>query len=200
MFDQRPPAFIRTFDIRCVNVPFALERLPVCLKYLNGMRLCRLLMSHFVSVLTAVAHMTAAKYACNDSDHCSLERLAPFVGDVYSSKTALAGCKIADLYDSSPVLSAGGGLHRALHLRSYKQEVIIMVSDVQRLDSFLQAADSLQQLGLSNILLLSYSKDMCDVIDPIVPDIGCAWSSHKHPADLQGNFHVWSLRYRILAR
>ena len=99
-----------------------------------------------------------------------------------------------------PVLVAGGGLHRALQLRSYKQEVVIMVSDVQRLDSFLQAADSLQQLGLSNILLLSYSKDMCKVIAPVVPDIGCAWSSHKHPADLQGNFFVWSLRYRILAR
>ena len=127
-------------------------------------------------------------------------RLAPFVGDVYSSKTVLAGCKIAYSYDSVPVLSAGGGLHRALHLRSYKQEIIIMVSDVQRLDSFLQAADSLQQLGLSNILLLSYSKDMCDVIASIVPDVGCAWSSHKHPADLQGNFYVWSLRYRILAR
>lgn len=102
--------------------------------------------------------------------------------------------------DLLPVLTAGGGLHRALQLRSYKQEVVIMVSDVQRLDSFLQAADSLQQLGLSNILLLSYSKDMCEVIAPVVLDIGCAWSSHKHPADLQRNFFVWSLRYRILAR
>lgn len=164
------------------------------------MQLWRPITSQFVSVLLVAAHMTAAKYACNDSDYCSLRRLAPFVGDVYSSKTAVARYKSACSYDSSRVLSAGGGLHRALHLRSYQQEVIIMVSDVQRLDSFLQAADSLQQLGLNNILLLSYSKDMCKVIAPIVPDIGCAWSSHKHPADLQGNFYVWSLRYRILAR
>lgn len=156
-------------------------------------------MSRFVSVLIA-AHMTAAKHACEDSNFCSPERLAPFVGDVYSSKMGLARYRITRSYDSFPVFSAGGGLHRALHLRSYKQEVIIMVSDVQRLDSFLQAADSLQQLGLSNILLLSYSKDMCEVIAPTVADIGCAWSSHKHPADIQGNFYVWSLRYRILVR
>lgn len=75
-----------------------------------------------------------------------------------------------------------------------------MVSDVYRLDSFLQAAGSLHQLGLSNILLLSYSQDMCKEIAPMVPDIGCGWSSHKHPADLGGRFYVWSLRYRILAR
>ena len=78
--------------------------------------------------------------------------------------------------ESSYVLSAGGGLRKALHLRSYRQEIIVMVSDVQRLDSFLQAADSLQQLGLSNILLLSYSQDMCETIAPILPDIGCGWS------------------------
>ena len=95
---------------------------------------------------------------------------------------------------------AGGGLHRALQMRSYKKEVILMVSDVYRLDSFLQAADSLRQLGLSNILLLSYSQDMCKTIAPAVPDIGCGWSSHKHPPDLQGNFYVWSLRYLTLAR
>ena len=80
------------------------------------------------------------------------------------------------------------------------QEVIIMVSDLRRLDSFLQAADSLKRLGLTNILLLSHSEDMCNTIHPVVPDIGCAWSSHQHPSDLAGNFYVWSLRYRILAR
>lgn len=97
-------------------------------------------------------------------------------------------------------LCAGRQLHHALQLRSFKQEVIIMVSDVHRLDSFLQAAESLRLLGLSNILLLSHSQAMCEAIAPVVPDIGCAWSTHKHPADLQGNFYVWSLRYRILAR
>ena len=75
-----------------------------------------------------------------------------------------------------------------------------MVSDLNRLDSFLQAADSLESLGLSNILLLSHSEAMCAKISPIVPDVGCSWSSHKHPSDLGGNFYVWSLRYRILAR
>ena len=75
-----------------------------------------------------------------------------------------------------------------------------MVSDLNRLDSFLQAAGSLQHLGLSNILLLSHSEAMCGRISPIVSSIGCTWSSHKHPTDLAGNFYVWSLRYRILAR
>ena len=56
MFDQRPPAFVLTFDVRCVNVPFALERLPVCLNYLNGMRLCRLLMSKFVCADSSSSH------------------------------------------------------------------------------------------------------------------------------------------------
>lgn len=160
---------------------------------------CRLyIMGQLVSVLIA-AHVHAAPQACEESGYCSLGKLVPFVGDVYPSTTTLASCKTS-LFVRLTVLIAGGGLHRALQLRSYKQEVVIMVSDVQRLDSFLQAADSLQQLGLSNILLLSYSIDMCKVIAPVVPDIGCAWSSHKHPADLQGNFYVWSLRYRILAR
>ena len=75
-----------------------------------------------------------------------------------------------------------------------------MVTDVLRMDSFLQAADSLQQQGLSNILLLSHNQAMCEAITLVVPHIGCAWSTHKHPADLQGNFFVWSLRYRVLAR
>ena len=94
----------------------------------------------------------------------------------------------------------GSALREALQARSYKREVIIMVSDLKRLDSFLKAADSLQHLGLTNILLLSHSEAMCGKISPIVPSVGCAWSSHKHPADLAENFYVWSLRYRILAR
>ena len=77
---------------------------------------------------------------------------------------------------------------------------MVMVSNLDRLDNFLQAVHSLQQLGLSNILLLSYSQDMCEAVLPFVPDIGCTWSSHKHPEDLQGDFHVWSMRYRIVAR
>ena len=99
-----------------------------------------------------------------------------------------------------PYNVAGSALREALQARSYKKEVIIMVSDLKRLDSFLQAADSLQHLGLSNVLLLSHTEAMCERISLVVSSIGCAWSSHKHPADLAGNFYVWSLRYRILAR
>ena len=75
-----------------------------------------------------------------------------------------------------------------------------MASNLERLDNFLQAVDSLQQLGLSNVLLLSYSQDMCEAITPFIPEIGCAWSSHKHPEDMDGNLFIWSLRTRIVAR
>lgn len=77
---------------------------------------------------------------------------------------------------------------------------MVFVSNLERLDNFLQAVDSLQQLGLSHVLLLSYSQDTCEAIAPLVPEIGCAWSSHKHAEDLQGDFYAWSLRYRTVAR
>lgn len=94
----------------------------------------------------------------------------------------------------------GDGLRQALQSRSYKQEVILMVSNIERLDSFVQAVYSLRKLGLSNILLLSYNEDTCQAIAPVVPEIGCGWSSHKHPEDLQDNYYVWMLRYRTVAR
>ncbi|DBB03375.1 TPA: hypothetical protein ACH3X3_010747 [Trebouxia sp. C0006] len=131
-----------------------------------------------LAVLTIFARSNVADMACLHSGYCSQGKLTPFVGDLYTSSA----------------------LREALQARSYKKEVIIMVSDLNRLDSFLQAAGSLQHLGLSNILLLSHSEAMCGRISPIVSSIGCTWSSHKHPTDLAGNFYVWSLRYRILAR
>ena len=85
-------------------------------------------------------------------------------------------------------------------MRIHQQKVMVFVSDLKRLDDSLQVVDLLQKLGLSNVLLLSYSQDVCESIIPFVTDIGCAWSSHKHPEDLEGNFLGWSLRYRILAR
>ena len=97
-------------------------------------------------------------------------------------------------------VSAGAGLQQALNSRSHKQEIMVFVSDLERLDNFLQAVDSLQQLGLSHVLLLSYSQETCEEIAPVVPDIGCAWSSQKHPENLEGDFYVWSLRYRTVAR
>lgn len=155
------------------------------------------------SVLIAV-RMVAAELACQDSGYCSPGSLTPFVGDLYPSNR----CRATDQGEQRKIFFArlillftvGEGLHQALKMRSHKQEVMLFVSDLKRLDDFLQVVDSLQKLGLSNVLLLSYSQDMCESIIPFVPDIGCAWSSHKHPEDLQGNYYVWSLRYRVLAR
>ena len=155
------------------------------------------------SVLIAV-QMAAAELACQESGYCSPENLKPFVGDLYPSNR----CTATDHSQQHKInfapltlyFTAGEGLHQALKMRSHKQEVMIFVSDLERLDDFLQVVDSLQKLGLSNVLLLSQSQDMCKSIIPFVPDIGCAWSSHKHPEDLEGNFYVWSLRYGILAR
>ena len=139
------------------------------------------------------AHVRPADIAVRASSNRSWETCTK-VSDTCSSATNnTPPC-------NTNVTVAGEELHRALQLRSYKQEVIIMVTDLRRLDGFLQAAGSLNQLGLDNILLLSHSKAMCNLITPVVPKIGCAWSTHQHPADLQGNFYMWSLRYRILAR
>jgi len=164
-----------------------------------------------LAVLTIFARSNVADMACVSSGYCSQGKLTPFVGDLYTSARMLGlvqqySCWMESIQVnliSKPILAsyvAGSALREALQARSYKKEVIIMVSDLNRLDSFLQAADSLQHLGLSNILLLSHSEAMCGRISPIVPSIGCTWSSHKHPTDLAGNFYVWSLRYRILAR
>lgn len=60
-----------------------------------------------------------------------------------------------------------------------------MVTDDKVLDNFLQASNSFAQLGMSHILLLSYSQGMCEAINAAVPDIGCAWSSDTGPPDLQ---------------
>lgn len=164
------------------------------------------------TVLALFGLPTAADLACKASGYCSLGELSPFVGDLYPSarvtvsERTQCSALLGKLLHKDPDVvfglfsAAGSGLHKALQSRSYKKEVIIMVSDLNRLDSFLQAADSLESLGLSNVLLLSHSEAMCAKISPKVPDVGCSWSSHKHPSDLGGNFYVWSLRYRILAR
>lgn len=75
-----------------------------------------------------------------------------------------------------------------------------MVSDNKMLDSFLQASNSFARLGMGHILLLSYSQAMCEAINEITPDVGCAWSSVTGPPDLQDVGYLWSLRYRTLAR
>lgn len=160
-----------------------------------------------LAVLTTFAR-SKVDMACVNSGYCSQGKLTPFIGDLYTSaRTLMQHCcwmestHVKLLSQLTLDLNvAGSALLEALQARSYKKEVVIMVSDLKRLDSFLQAADSLQHLGLSNILLLSHTEAMCEKISLIVPSVGCAWSSHKHPADLAGNFYVWSLRYRILAR
>ena len=94
----------------------------------------------------------------------------------------------------------GQGLHEAAEKRSYKQEVILMVSDLKRVDTFLQGSHTLMQLGLAHILLLSLDQPMCERINELVPDIGCAWSSDVVPHDMWGTTYLWNLRYRTLAR
>lgn len=95
---------------------------------------------------------------------------------------------------------AGQALREALQARSYKQEVIVMVSDHSRIDSFLQAANSLHSFGLGHILLLGLTKTDCEAVNKVVPDIGCAWTSFVYPHDFGALFALWSLRYRTLAR
>lgn len=94
----------------------------------------------------------------------------------------------------------GAALHEAAQHRSYKHEIILMVSDLKRIDSFLQGSHSLLQLGLAHILLLSLDQPMCERVNSIVPDIGCAWSSDIAPPDMRGTTYLWNMRYRTLAR
>ena len=91
-------------------------------------------------------------------------------------------------------------MQEALQARSYKKEVILMVSGPERIDSFLQAANSIHGLGFGHIMLLGLSEDDCKIVNQTVPAIGCGWTSFKTPQDLSTLFALWSLRYRTLAR
>ena len=75
-----------------------------------------------------------------------------------------------------------------------------MVSDRDRMDTFLQAANSIHALGFGHILLLGLTNADCEAINSVVPDIGCGWTSFVYPHDFGGIFALWSLRYRTLAR
>lgn len=75
-----------------------------------------------------------------------------------------------------------------------------MVSDMKRIDSFLQSSQSLLQLGLAHTLLLSLDQAYCEAIAEYVPDTGCAWTSDITPLDMWGITHLWNMRYRTLAR
>ena len=97
-------------------------------------------------------------------------------------------------------LLPGEGLKAALDARSFRQEVILMVTDRKRIDGFLQGTKSLHQLGLHHILLLAISQDECALVNNVVPEVGCGWTSFKSPNDLSGVYELWSLRYRTLAR
>ena len=76
----------------------------------------------------------------------------------------------------------------------------MMVSDHSRIDSFLQAANSMHSLGLGHILLLGLTRTDCEAVNQVVPDIGCAWTSFILPHDFDKIPALWSLRYRTLAR
>lgn len=164
MFDHRHQVSYRIRSSMCRLSGLDHERAACGLRRLDtGIYMqprCRMLLFQTLSLLRT-AHMVGATPTCEINGYCSLEKLAPFVGDLYPSKRCSFEhwCMTCCSLTSCSICGVGGGLHRALQLRSYKHEVILMVSDIHRLDSFLQAADSLQQLGLSNILLLSYSSD-----------------------------------------
>lgn len=98
------------------------------------------------------------------------------------------------------ILFSGDGLKAALNARSFRQEVILMVTDRKRIDGFLQGAKSLHLLGLHHILLLGLTEEECEGANAVVPEIGCGWTTFKTPADLQDVFELWSLRYRNVAR
>lgn len=87
-----------------------------------------------------------------------------------------------------------------MQARSFRQEVILMVSDHKRIDGFLQGARSLQLLGLDHILLLSLTQRECKIIRDAVPEVGCGWTTFKSPTDLEGVYNLWNMRYRIVAR
>ncbi|KAL0053604.1 hypothetical protein WJX82_008204 [Trebouxia sp. C0006] len=95
---------------------------------------------------------------------------------------------------------SGEGLRAALQARSFRQEVILMVSDHKRIDGFLQGARSLQLLGLNHILLLSLTESECKLIRNVVPEIGCGWTTFESPEDLEGVYDLWNMRYRTVAR
>ena len=44
-----------------------------------------LILAQIAFVMVAI-QVAAAEPACQDSDYCSLEKLTPFVGDIYPSK------------------------------------------------------------------------------------------------------------------
>ncbi len=75
-----------------------------------------------------------------------------------------------------------------------------MVSDRNRIDGFLQGARSLQLLGLEHILLISLTEKECKLVNAVVPEVGCGWTTFETPSDLSGVYDMWNLRYRTLAR
>ena len=95
---------------------------------------------------------------------------------------------------------SGEGLRAALEARSFRQEVILMVTDRNRLDGFLQGSKSLYALGLHHILLLAMTQEECELVKAVVPAVGCGWTTFKSPPDLINVYELWSLRYRTLAR
>lgn len=95
---------------------------------------------------------------------------------------------------------AGEGLKAALEARSFRQEVILMVATRNRIDGFLQGTKSLHTLGFHHILLLALTKGECELVNTIVPEVGCGWTTLESPSDLKGIFMLWLLRYRTLAR
>ena len=95
---------------------------------------------------------------------------------------------------------AGEGLKAALEARSFRQEVILMVTDRKRIDGFLQGTKSLYKLGFHHVLLLAMTKDECELVNTVVPEVGCGWTTFKSPSDLTDVYVLWNLRYRTLAR
>lgn len=131
-------------------------------------------------------------------------KVKPFFGDIRtgvqrSKRTANLLSEHLFL-DTSTCPPAGRALREALQARSYKQEVILMVSDRDRIDTFLQAANSMHRFGFGHILLLSMTESDCQAINNVVPEIGCGWTTFVYPHDFGPVYALWSLRYRTLAR
>ncbi|KAI8472118.1 MAG: hypothetical protein J3K34DRAFT_520008 [Monoraphidium minutum] len=85
--------------------------------------------------------------------YCSLGAVKPFYGDISSS----------------------GGLKAALAARSFRREVILMISEARRLDANLGAWYSLRALGLGHVLFVSTDAATCRAVEMLEPELGCTW-------------------------
>eukprot|EP00798_Chlamydomonas_sp_ICE-L_P004759 gene4759-34509_t len=138
-------------------------------------------------LLHSLMHMQAlasSGIACERSGMCSLGQVSPWSGDIYT----------------------GEKFREALLARSYKKELIIMVTSSNQMLMVTQALMNLRRLGLEHVLLLSTNKKECQAVNHRLSDYGCAYDRFQLPMvgpDIGGSVGacpMWHTRWRTLAR